>query len=265
MGSRPLARSDALWAVLLVGGLVLSFVAYDYPPYPFNPYEAVASLAFWTGAFLALGRSYLRGTLTIASKAVRTARGASVAVVYIFVHLLLYGFVLEGIFAYVYQTPTTAASPYLYVSSNLFYPLTAVNAFAGLTFSPSVTVVVPPIFGASLSSFSIFIAVIIDLLIVANIGKIGEIGRVVPRVMKTKAYFAMPLIGIVAGASCCMSLPSLLTVAAPGIISLPSFVWAFYIAYFGFPLLALVLLKMNLDVATRIVSKLTIQGTASLP
>jgi hypothetical protein len=256
----PRFYAGIISATFLWVGAMLTFLAYHTPPYAFNVYLAVGSTVFWLGAFL-LASTLLGNTLKLATRYLRTPKGALVGGTYITAHLLLYGFVLEGILVYAYAIPPFISGSFGYLSSNLLYPASPANAVLGMAFSPSINLLLPPVFEISLSAFAIFIAVLVDLLILANITKVGEIGRAASRVVKSRAYVLMPLTGIALGASCCMSLPFLLIIVAPTLAAPGPLIWAFYITYFVFPPFALVVLKLNFDLAAKIADRASAQGT----
>jgi hypothetical protein len=209
----------------------------------------------WTG-ILILVLAFLMGNApSLALKFAKSPRGAVIGGVYIVVHLLAYGFVLEGILTFIYGSPPFVTSTFALVSTNLYYPASIGNVIAGLAFSPSFTLLVPPIYDLSLSLFSIVTAVTIDLLILANVSVVGQIGAVKSSVIRARAYLAMPVTGIALGASCCMSLPVLLSIADPALTALSSLTWVFYVTYFVLPVFAIVVLKFNLDLANRTAAK----------
>ncbi|MEM3267496.1 MAG: hypothetical protein QXR69_02275, partial [Conexivisphaerales archaeon] len=166
-------------------------------------------------------------------------------------HILLYGFILEAILVSIYGS-VTFSSPTLFISSNLLYPISLANAVLGLAYNPNITLSIPPYFGAALTSFSFFMAIIIDMLILANVMKMGQIGNTCSIHKRARSYVAMPLIGIIAGASCCMSLPVLISIAVPAAATLTKSIWVYYMTYFLFPPLAVVVLKLNLDSSIKI-------------
>jgi len=63
-----------------------------------------------------------------------------------------------------------------------------------------------------------------------------------------------PGLGIVFGASCCLSVPVLITLAAPTAAALSASLWIYDVTYFFFPLVAVVLLYLNLRSVNRIAS-----------
>ena len=235
---------------LLALGFAVSLEAYRFPGFSLNYFQAAGSLMFWTGGFV-LVLALMEGDARRALGFARTRVGTLVGAAYISFHLLLYGYVLEAILVQLYGSPPLVSSAFVFVSSNLLYPASFENALVGLAFNPTLTVLVPPIFDASLSLFSIFAAVVIDLLILANVAAVRQIGSAGGTAVRARAYVAMPLTGIFLGASCCMSLPVLLSIADPALTALSSLLWVFYLAYFVLPLLAAVVLKFNLDLANR--------------
>ncbi|MDG7018673.1 MAG: hypothetical protein JRN73_10020 [Nitrososphaerota archaeon] len=238
-------------AVLMAAGVFISSYAYLSPEAALNPYEAVGSVALWGGAFLLLTALFLSGPFRLAAKYLQTRAGAAVGAAYLTAHLLLYGFLLEWILVEAYKIQPFVLSSVAFVTTDVLYPATLANVLLGDAFSPSISFQFPPIYEASLSLFAIFMAVVIDVLILANVAKVKEI-RTGSWMAKSRAYAAMPLAGVVLGASCCMSLPALLGLVSPSLSDAASSSWAFYVAYFAFPPLAVVVLKLNLDLASRI-------------
>jgi hypothetical protein len=253
-----------LSVTLLLSGVLLSLHAYSIAPYALNPYQAAGSILFWTGVLFLVGTFFLDRTIGLAYHFARTKRGAAIGGSYILVHLILYGFVLEGIVVFTYGVPPFINAPFAYVSSNLLYPATFLNAIVGTAFSPDLNILLPPVFETSLTTFSIVTAVIIDVLILANVEKVGEIGRAGSLVTKTRAYLVMPLTGIGLGATCCMSLPLILSIVDPALTDASSLIWAFYVTYFVFPVLAAVVLKLNLDLATKTAEKVAVLKSGPL-
>jgi hypothetical protein len=239
---------------LVVLGVYLSLGAYHFPQLTLNYYQTAGSVLVWSGAFLLVVSYLIRGEVRTALHFARTPKGAVVGGVYFAFHLLLYGFVLEGILVYLYGSAPFVTSPFVFISSNLLYPASLANALVGIAFSPNLTILIPPIYDASLSLFSIITAIIIDILIMANVGAVGKIGSVKSTAIRARAYLAMPVAGIALGASCCMSLPVLLSIADPALTILSSLIWVFYLTYFVLPVLAAVVLKLNFDLANRTAS-----------
>jgi membrane protein implicated in regulation of membrane protease activity len=56
----------------------------------------------------------------------------------------------------------------------------------------------------------------------------------------------LPALGVVLGASCCLSVAGLVALAVPSASQLSSLLWVYYVTFFLFPLVAAVLLWLNL-------------------
>jgi hypothetical protein len=251
--------------LLMVLGVFLSFGAYQFPLLLLNYPQVAGSLFFWAGAFILVTTFLLGSAPRLAFRYAKTPGGLLVGGAYLAFHVLLYGFILEGILVTLYGSPPFATSPLVFFSTNLYDPASLANAVLGITFSPSITVLIPPFYEASLSLFSIFAALVIDILILANVGEVARLGSFKAAAVKARAYMVMPLTGIALGASCCMSIPILLSIADPALTFLSSLEWVYYLTYYAFPALAAVVLKLNLDLATRTVARATQLVSSPLP
>ncbi len=233
-------------AVFVALAVLTSYFAYLWGATSPNPAELLAPAFFWYAVSLALIAYPLRKAWRAFATHVRTAAGAGVFVLYLAVHIVLYGFMLESILVSVFDRPFVSASASVYVTTSVFAPPTLPNAILALWFNPWITLTIPPVFNDALSFYSIGIAVIIAILIVANVGMTRELGRVCSAAMRSRTMVLFPALGIVLGASCCLSVPILVTVAAPSALVLSSSQWVYDATYFFFPPVALVLLYLNL-------------------
>ncbi len=227
------------------------------PAYGFNGYEALASLLFWYGVVFLVFRFPLYSTLDVFMRHIRSKVGVTAATLYVVFHLLLYGFILEAILTRLYAPSFGGVPAAVFVNTNLVEPLTFTNILLGLTYNPSVTLSVPPIFGAVLSVYSFSAALIIAELVVANIGAIREVGSC-SIATKSRAYVALPALGAVLGASCCISPPVLLALFAPVTAAVTYSLPAYYVTYFTFPSLAIAALYLNLRSTMKLVHQVTV-------
>ncbi|MDA4134498.1 MAG: hypothetical protein OK441_02900 [Thaumarchaeota archaeon] len=85
----------------------------------------------------------------------------------------------------------------------------------------------------------------VDVLLLANVDKALSLGKLSTLRRKARTYFLLPLAGLVLGASCCLSVPALLTFAFPSVTAVPGFLWVYYSTYFLFPLFAIAILYAN--------------------
>jgi hypothetical protein len=172
--------------------------------------------------------------------------GACAFALYLALHIILYGFMLESILVSFFSRPFVSASIGAYITTSVFAPPSITNAILALWFNPWVTLTIPPVFNDALSFYSIDIAVVIAILIVANVGRTRELGNACSARFKSRSMAFFPALGIALGASCCLSVPILITVAAPSAVALSSTLWAYDLTYFFFPPFAVVLLYLNL-------------------
>jgi hypothetical protein len=237
---------------LIVLAVLTSFFAYLWGSTSPNPAALLAAGLFWYAVAFLLFTYPFRGAFQIFRRYIGTKLGASVFVAYLSIHVLLYGFLLEGILVSVFAQPFVANHATVFVTTSVFAPATISNAILGLWFNPWMTVTIPPSFLDSISFYSLAIAAVIAILIVANIGKARELGSVVSTNTKSRTLVILPAIGIVLGASCCLSVPILFTVDAPSVFLLTNPLWLYDVTYFLFPLLGVTLLYLNLHSIGRI-------------
>jgi len=146
--------------------------------------------------------------------------------------------------------PATAG---VFLFTNVYVPLSLTSTIFDVSYNPTVVLTAPPFFSAALSFYSISAAFLIAVLVVANVGKTRELGELCRLARKASTYVVLPIVGIVFGASCCLSIAGLvlsewghaLTLIAPGTPGLTSAL-VFYTTYFVFPWVAVLLLYLNL-------------------
>jgi hypothetical protein len=212
----------------------------------------LGAVLFWYGVvFLLLTFPFREATRAFLAY-VRRLYGAAVFVGYLAVHLILYGFLLEAILGSIYGSAALAVLPGFLVTTDVFAPPSLLSAIFDLVYNPSIVITVQPIFSAALSLYSISVAVVIAILVVASIGKTLEISELCSMRKKARSFVALPVLGIVFGASCCLSVAGLISLALPSASLLPSSIWIYYATYFLFPAVAMVLLYLNLRSIERI-------------
>jgi hypothetical protein len=246
------------WHALITMGLgvAFSYAAYfDGPDTGFNAWEGLGSIIFWYSVVYLLLRLPLRNALTMFLKHIRSWVGITAASLYVAFHLLLYGFILEAIFVHLYAPSFGGVPAAIWVNTNLVLPPTPLNALLGLSYNPSITLSVPPIFGSVFSLYSISAALIIAVLVVANVGLIREMGSC-PLGLKSRVYVGLPALGVALGASCCISPPILLALVAPVTAVVTYSLPAYYATYFTFPPLAMLALYLNMRSTLKIHRKI---------
>lgn len=227
-------------------GVALSYFGYLWGDAPLNPGELLGSFLFWSGVVYLLLTFPFRRTFQAFSDSVRTSLGAGVFAGYLAVHLILYGFLLEVILASIFGSSYLAVSPVFFASTNVFSPPSLTSAMLDLAYNPSIIVAIPPVFSAALSFYAISVALLIAFLVVASIGKTREISELCTKGKKARSYVLLPAVGIVFGASCCLSVAGLAGLVVPSVAELTSVLWVYFAIYFLLPSIAVVLLYLNL-------------------
>ena len=232
--------------------IITSYFAYLWGGTSPNPAELLAPALFWYAVCFLLITFPLRRAWGDFLQYIRTAAGVGVFVLYLAIHVALYGFLLESLLVSVFSQPYTSAAASVAVTTSVFAPPSLFNAVMALWFNPWVTLTIPPLFEDALSFYSISIAIVIAILIVANIGRTRELGKVCSANLKSRSMLIFPALGIVFGASCCLSVPVLVTLAAPTAAALSASLWLYDVTYFFFPLIAIALLYLNLSSVNKI-------------
>ena len=246
-----------LFLALLLTSFPLALIAYSVDqPNLFNFYETLASFMFWIPLVSLALWFPLRNAVTLFIRYFRTVRGKLLFCSYISVHLILYGFLLELILDDTYKYPQIAFHPSVYFTSTLLYPVSFSSVITSFGFYPSVSILLPPSFDLALSLYSFSLALIIAILIVTNVMKVVDLGNICALTQKTRAFVLLPALGVITGASCCLSFPALISIAAPSAAALSNSAPIFFIAYFGFPCATAIGLKYNLDSISRMASDL---------
>lgn len=241
--------------------LVSSYFAYVWGSVTVNPADVLAPFLFWYGVAFLLIAYPLRSAALDFARYVRTTLGAGVFVFYMVLHVLLYGFLLEGLLG-TFGRALASSSVTFTVSTTVFSPPSPLNALLALWYNPWITLTVPPSFETDLSLYSLVIAAVIDILIVANIGKTRELGRECPAGARSRSMIVVPALGIAFGASCCLSAPLLFTIVVPSAAALSSLVWAYDVTYFAFPPFAILILYLNLTSVDKIRARVALSSGA---
>ncbi|HML02833.1 MAG TPA: hypothetical protein VK487_05600 [Candidatus Bathyarchaeia archaeon] len=248
----------------LVIGTALTYFAYVWGSVSLNMGALVGSILFWYAIVLLLFAFPLRGAFKIFLGNVRRALVAVAFVFYLVIHVFLYGFLLDAIFASVYGVSSLTVAPSIFVTTNVFYPPSLLSALLGLSYNPSINVILTPVLSAVLSFYGVSVALVIGVLFVANIAKAGELGKLCTAWGRARSLVVLPALGIVLGASCCLSVPFLIAFAVPSIAVLTSIVWLFYLTYFIFPPFAIAVLCLNLYSIEKISAKAAPMATGRL-
>lgn len=219
---------------------------------------AVVSIAFWVVVtVLILGYGVRRSVVSTFGAVRRSKWFAALVPGYLSVHLIIYGIILEWILIGYFGGPALYNSNGVFLSGGFsLYPHTLLSVLVGLTVSPSITIQIEPFFVASISMYALATAVAIDVLVVANIATFMQLKE---RLRKTAGSIAVPLIGVVLGAGCCLSIPELFTIAAPSMSLLlytPLGILAQNTIYYLLPISVIVALAIQLNSISKITSSI---------
>jgi hypothetical protein len=246
-----------LFLGLLTTSFPLGYIAYSVDlPNPFNFYETLASFMFWFPLVSLALLFPLRSAAKLFIRNFRTVHGKLLFGSYASIHLILYGFLLELILDNIHKYSGVAFQSSVYFSSTALYPASFSSIITSFGLYPSISILVPPSFDLALSLYSFSFALIIAILVVTNATQVAELGNVCAFGQKTRAFVLLPAIAVIAGASCCLSFPALVSLAAPGAAFLSNSSAIFYVAYFAFPCATAIALKYNLDSTRRMASDL---------
>lgn len=230
------------------------FLGYGLGAVPLNVDEVVGPAIFWGAVVFFFLAVPFRDAARVFSRSIRTALGMGAFALYTAIHLLLYGFVFEAIVASIYGAGPFAVNSGFLIDTNLFAPLSPASLAFDLAYNPVILMTAPPIFSAALSFYSISVAFVIAVLVVANIGVTRELGALATATGRARSLVVLPALGIVLGASCCLSVAGLVSLASPTTSILASSPWVYYVTYFFFPCIAMLLLYANLRATRRISS-----------
>jgi hypothetical protein len=251
--ARKASRATAYQAVfMLLLGLAISSLGYVSNLSGVNPDEVVGPALFWIAVGVLLFAFPFRAAIVAFGRAIRRPVGAGIFASYLTVHIILYGFILDVIVASIYGASSLAQSFSFLVTTNLFLPASVPALIFDVAYNPSIVFTAPPVFGVALSFYGMAVAVIIAVLIVANVGKAREVGELRTRARKARAYVVLPAMGIVLGASCCLSVAGVVALAVPSAAALTSVTWVYYATYFLLPSVAITVLYLNLHSVERI-------------
>jgi hypothetical protein len=254
-----IAASLAVTIIALLISIAFYFAYFRFPSTGVRDAVGLSSVIFWVGLWVLLGHSLFRPALKTFVDATKTRLGIAVFLAYVSAHLVLYGFLLEEIFALTLNISTTVVSPVFFLTSNLVAPQSFLNALVTISFSPSVALSLGQVFGVELSVYNFFTATLIGSLVVANAEQLKHLSNRCSSKLRAKTYVGIPLLGIFLGASCCMSPPILLALVLPaGTLGsvLSKSVATTYVTYYFFPALAAFLLYYSFRGTNRLLEVL---------
>lgn len=160
---------------------------------------------------------------------------------YLAVHLVVYGYVLEKIIVLTSSRSLLTLGPQAYLMAIYYYrPHTIAEALASMTRNPGIFIILPPFYALVLGPFALFSAFLIGVLVVVHTDRLL---RAAGRLRKAGGSVVYPAMGLVGGASCCVSLPDLAAYGSFfGATALSTGAWTtlLYYLYYFLPLTVII-------------------------
>ncbi len=251
----------------LTAGLILAYFSVVFVSSSMNLVVIASAFIFWVGLVSILLAFPLRAVFLDFTRSLKTVLGPVIFAGYLATHLILYGFVLEGIVTAI-QGPQLlgVSTSSLYVYTDTFVPPSLFSALSDLSYNPAIIFTYPPEFSAALSFYSISMAVVIAILVVANVGKTRELGKICSASKRAKSFVLVPMMGIILGSSCCLSVAGLVSFYLLPVAladALASNLLLYYFTYFVLPAFAVAILYLNYVSVAKLSS--TLSGHTSGP
>lgn len=156
---------------------------------------------------------------------------------YLAVHLVIYGVVLERITLLSSGAPPINFGAQAFTVLDYYYsPHTILQSLIQMTQNPGIVMIFPPFYGISLGPFAIFSAMLIGMLVVVHTDRLSRLSG---RLRRAGGSIVYPAIGIVGGATCCISLPDIAVSATPfavAVFSTPLWSGLLYVLYYLLPI-----------------------------
>ncbi|NON62651.1 hypothetical protein [Acidianus sp. RZ1] len=201
-------RSFYFLATALLG-FVLIYIAPLSPNY--TVYDIFGGLVFWSSIGLFLAYSVLQKVFRFFKTNLNKV-SITIFVSYISVHYLVYSIALERLLTAFYGQLFFVSSPFISFSVTTFYPSSLYTALMNLFFNPDLVAGLPPDYYVELSFYAMFMGLIISTLVTVTITRVINMARTLGGL---RTILLAPIIGVIGGGSCCVSIPIILATAVP--------------------------------------------------
>jgi len=241
-GTSFFSSSLLRYLILMLAGFFIIYISPSSPDYFL--YSTVGNLIFWSSLLILLIKTVLRKPLHYLKKG-RTA--LIIFFSYLSIHYFVYSIALERLLTGFYGILFTVQNPFITFSFTPLYPAGLYTAVMNLVFNPSIAGGFPPNYYFELSLYAMVMGLIIATLVTANIMRVLEISS---RLTRAKVILLAPLLGVIGGGSCCISIPILLATVIPtanSLLFLPIGDTALFLAYILLPPITAIGLKLNYD------------------
>ena len=221
--------------ILMVSGLAITYSA----PYSnYVVYVTFGNLFFWLPLTFILTKSVVRKVFSYLSKN-WNKKSLAIFSTYLSIHYFVYSIALERLLTSIYGELFRISSPFLTFSVSYFYPPGPYTFLINLIFNPSIVIGFPPNYYLELSFYSVIMGFLIDGVVTTTILRVLEIYKKV----RIRAIIIPPILGVLAGGSCCVSIPVILATAIPAanvLFFLPIGNTALFLAYILLPPVTLI-------------------------
>ena len=215
----------------IVIGFVIVYLA------PFSPnyslYVIFGNILFWLSTLMLLFRTGLKLVFNYLSRNIN-GKGYAIYGTYLTIHYVVYSIALERLLTAIYGQLFSISSSFVSFNVSPYYPGGLYAALVNLLFNPSIAIGFPPNYYLELTFYSIAMGFIIGGIVTATILRVLDMSRFV----KIRAILLAPLLGVIAGGSCCVSIPILIASAIPAanfLLLVPSGGLALFLAYILLP------------------------------
>ncbi len=227
----------------IMAGILLLWISPISPSY--FAYVTVGNVVFWSSVLL-LSFNFMKDEISLI-KAKMSKLVISIFLIYLSIHYFVYSIALEKLLDGLFGILFSVSSPFISLTYSPFFPPSPLALLYNALFNPAVVGGFPPNFYFELSSYALAMGLVIATLVTANIVRVMQYASYLKR---TKVVVLAPLLGVIGGGSCCISVPILLAEAIPSanfILFSPLGDTALFLAYVLLPSLTAVALKLNFD------------------
>ncbi|BCU68938.1 hypothetical protein [Stygiolobus caldivivus] len=215
----------------MVIGLILVYLAPFSDSY--SVYVIFGNFLFWSSLLSLLFKSALKGVFNYLTRNI-TGKGYVIYGIYLTFHYVVYSIALERLLTAIYGQLFSISSSFVSFNVSPYYPGGPYATLINLLFNPSLALGFPPNFFLELTFYSISMGFLIGGIVTATILRVLDMSKFI----KVRAILVAPVMGVIAGGSCCVSIPLILATAIPAanvLLFVPSGETALFLAYIFLP------------------------------
>jgi len=214
--------------------LIGFFIIYSAPFSPnYSLYVIFGNVLFWLSLVTFVFKTGLKQVFNYLSRNMNK-KGYVIYGIYLSFHYIVYSIALERILTIIYGQLFSISESFVSFNVSPYYPGGLYATLVNLLFNPSVTIGFPPNFFLELTFYSLFMGFIIGGIVTATILRVMDMSKFI----KVRAILIAPVMGVIAGGSCCVSIPLILATAIPAanvLLFIPSGETALFLAYILLP------------------------------